>query len=725
MSNSKAILLRVPKEMIGRIHRAKQNDERVHIDVKHSGTSLVIGKRSYVMKGRKADPNTYLFSSNQDETAAHRVGEICYQGRVEAPVEPTPPKAPEQAVVSKRGRNTEEEDKVEGHGDKKLKRAGAKRSTSTLSPLHVSAQGASRSNSTSSTITKPQTNKSTSVAPLPTTSKEILPPKSKAPARRLSATESTTKKTTSSDSKMTSSQLALREEVIHLLAEDARSTQGLTRKLAVSSSTLIPILKKVAMSTNGIWYLIPEMHKELKIWSWPGYDEKTRRAVIRITQEMYDKCMKLPIDAPERANLIPPPTRRLSQPTTTQRRPSSNLSPTRERETSSSSKKRERSKDEESKHSSSASHRDSDTLETSSHKITRKLQRVETPTRSRLQSPINKPRKENESKPVRSLSPVVRKPYTERKPVVPFSSSSSSLTVSKPKYNDSRTSSGTIPSHSKTPIPTGTPNSSNSTIISSTHNVSSRPTNNTDSRSKVSSKENNISNVKPTTTKSVVVTAPTSLPPATAPPPSSSTPSPPPLPPPPPPSPPPPPPPPPSTTIASPPPPPLPTTTITTTTTTTTPLTPPPPPPPKQAGKSLVSHGKQNDDENTNEGTHDSFPTPYRVPSIKNSEQFSKLCHEYNTAQEELIGLKESIDNEGQIISDLVKKEISPNSTVEDVSVELKQSFENLGGHPDDWVYVIYAIKRLHYLSQKIKVLYPHLERAYRRQGYSIPKDTL
>ncbi|ORZ14047.1 hypothetical protein BCR42DRAFT_452628 [Absidia repens] len=96
---------------------------------------------------------------------------------------------------------------------------------------------------------------------------------------------------------------SLRERLIHLLALDPRPTDQLTQMLKVASVDLLPLLKKVAVFTNSIWCLRPETFKEIRIWEWTRYDDKERSTVCRKAEEAYD-FLKLPRNAPERANLL-------------------------------------------------------------------------------------------------------------------------------------------------------------------------------------------------------------------------------------------------------------------------------------------------------------------------------------------------------------------------------------------------------------------------------------
>ncbi|CAO3594662.1 unnamed protein product [Absidia cylindrospora] len=103
----------------------------------------------------------------------------------------------------------------------------------------------------------------------------------------------------------------LRERLIHLLALDPRPTDQLIQMLKVAAVDLSPLLKKVAVFTNSAWCLRPEVFKEIRIWEWTRYDDKERASVRKKAEDAYD-FLKLPRNAPERANLLQRKPRRPS-----------------------------------------------------------------------------------------------------------------------------------------------------------------------------------------------------------------------------------------------------------------------------------------------------------------------------------------------------------------------------------------------------------------------------
>ncbi|KAI8143023.1 hypothetical protein BJV82DRAFT_114744 [Fennellomyces sp. T-0311] len=120
----------------------------------------------------------------------------------------------------------------------------------------------------------------------------------------------------------------LRERLIHLLAIQPLPLSQLTTLLRTHDEDLVPVLKKVATSSKGNWRLRPVVYPDIRIWEW-RYDEKERKTVLKNAHDAY-AALKLPPNAPERANLQPKKPQHLVPPPP-QRRPSADASSPRKR----------------------------------------------------------------------------------------------------------------------------------------------------------------------------------------------------------------------------------------------------------------------------------------------------------------------------------------------------------------------------------------------------------
>ncbi|KAL0092603.1 hypothetical protein J3Q64DRAFT_1719893 [Phycomyces blakesleeanus] len=145
---------------------------------------------------------------------------------------------------------------------------------------------------------------------------------------------------------------------------------------------------------------------------------------------------------------------------------------------------------------------------------------------------------------------------------------------------------------------------------------------------------------------------------------------------------------------------------------------------PRYSSKSVVGWEKPpNEDTSNYDVSSNCFPQPYRAPIVNSQTQFSKLCLEHKKAQEEVKLLNETIDEQCPIIHEMLTKSSVEVGPKDDVIVKLKAVFLDLEGHPEDWRYVVYIVKRLFWLRQKLELLYSIITTAHGLQGYIIPED--
>ncbi|KAI9004858.1 hypothetical protein CLU79DRAFT_841184 [Phycomyces nitens] len=542
------------------------------------------------------------------------------------------------------------------------------------------------------------------------------PPKRKysvdPPSRRPSNVDPP-KRTNSTDTRP--SRDALRKEIIHLLAVDSIDTKALCRKLDTDSQLIMPILKEVALLCDDQWHLFPAVHLELNIWEWPGYSEKTRRIVIQNTRKMYDKAMKLSPDAPERANLIAPATYR-SRPNSSQHNTSSDSSPLKDK-TLFLPRKRDRSRDESRGKQGllGSARRRSDQLgyvngnerQKSSHKSEERVDQPKS-TIPKTSLPNVKATKESRETSRRSVSPTARPKQSKTskpKPIPVNTKTESKLETSTP--------SSSLLSPSPTKLSVLEPQSTKTPSKASAKIPPKNP-GNTPTPTKVLTPTKFTEPTKVLTPQRVPVASKT---PATVKPPAR---------------------------ISSKKPPKLVT------------HTPTPPqrqvsqsPPmasaavqassanvsvhlapqtssvtmgPRYSSKGVGLEKKSSEDPNDSLSSN-CFPRPYRAPSVNSQTQFSRLCLEHKEAQEEVKLLNETIDEQCPIIHEMLAKAFVEVKPTDDVMDKLKAAFLDLDGHPDDWTYAVYFVKRLFWLRQKLELLYPLITTAHGLQGYVIPED--
>ncbi|KAL0093337.1 hypothetical protein F4703DRAFT_1789774 [Phycomyces blakesleeanus] len=426
----KAISLRLPIEVLACLRSAQDGHKNFKLDVTSNGVNIILDDKTYTVTLTKSNDPAHLYRQASHAISMIHSGDITYTGTVkEAPI------AIEHRTPTKRDRTIDDADRTETPAPKKLKKPSSRRTVPTSqSPSLPTDQSIARRSSTGSRrptekhqsqshATTPLTNQLLRVSGSSSIgsahSKPNTPTQkssSSNTSRRTSSTDRSTKRRKSVESSRPSAATnAIREKLIHILAAESLSPQTLSRKLGVSTSTFMPILKKVALSTNGIWYLMPEIYPEVKIWTWSEYDDKTRRAVAREAEEMF-KRMKYAPDAPERANLIPPVQPKLpSQPTI--HKQGSHLSPVIDRD--GLNKKRDLSlEDRPRKRSPSVTSRrvseNYDTLSTSVHQRKRELLDVKstkgksTPPLQPQPSNIISKSKETDLRSVHSISPIDR-----------------------------------------------------------------------------------------------------------------------------------------------------------------------------------------------------------------------------------------------------------------------------------------------------------------------------
>ncbi|KAI9004859.1 hypothetical protein CLU79DRAFT_782244 [Phycomyces nitens] len=538
----------------------------------------------------------------------------------------------EQQPPTKRDRTIDDADRTETPAPKKLKKPSSRRTLpASQSPSLPTDQPVVRRSSTSSRgpsekhpqahPTTPLTNQLLRVSgstPIGSAHSKPNTPTQKIsnvnPVRRASSTDRAPRRRKSIESSRPLVPTnAIREKIIHILAAESLSLQALSRKLGVSTSTFMPILKKVALSANGLWYLMPEIYTEIKIWTWPGYDDKTRRAIARDAEEMYDREKYGP-DAPERANLIPPPHPK--QPTQSlPHKQGSQTSPVleqkalyRKRDLSLEDRPRKRSP-------SLTARRVSENHDGSAsvHQRKRDLLDIKAVKEKPLSTSINRS-KDADLGSVHSISPIDRIMDQKDKKSAPIHPTTTT-TTSRPKHTESKKS-----------VPAST---SNHTLqISSTRSPQLAPND---------------------------------------------------------------------------------------------PLSPPKPPADSKREMRRVKKAQDILAKCSSGEVLDGFPQPYRVPNVTSQAHFNKLCAEHKNAQEEAWALKHTIDTQCPVVHELFKKNLVNLGPSDDVSEKVREAFENLGGDSRDWVYVVYMTKRLFWLTQKIKLLYPFIENICSKKEYTIP----
>ncbi|KAJ1979427.1 hypothetical protein H4R33_005721 [Dimargaris cristalligena] len=103
----------------------------------------------------------------------------------------------------------------------------------------------------------------------------------------------------------------LRTRLVQLLALHPTSIDSLVNTVKAKRDTVHQVLTQIAQApANGTdkdvqWTLRPETYREVRIHDWSRYSVIERNAVIRNAEAAFDR-LKLPANAPERSNLIPP-----------------------------------------------------------------------------------------------------------------------------------------------------------------------------------------------------------------------------------------------------------------------------------------------------------------------------------------------------------------------------------------------------------------------------------